>query len=96
MLTGAARLAQEAQEKAGSVARQQEVERRRRELERKREALEARIDALRLEFEAEEEETERIIDAGGGAGGAALEDRQDMARVREVDRTPIGRPGPGR
>ncbi|MEA2559318.1 MAG: circadian clock protein KaiC [Acidobacteriota bacterium] len=83
-LTGAARLAQEAREKAAAMARQQEVERRRRELERKREALEARLEALRLEFEAEQEETERIIAQEEAREVRLLEDRTDMARVRKV------------
>jgi circadian clock protein KaiC len=83
-LTGAARLAQEARERAAAVARQQEVERRRRELARKREALEARLEALRLEFEAEQEETERIIAQEEAREARLLEDRDDMARVRKV------------
>jgi circadian clock protein KaiC len=83
-LTGAARLAQEAREKAAAMARQQEVERRRRELARKREALEARLEALRLEFEAEQEETERIIAQEEAREARLLDDRQDMARVRRV------------
>ncbi len=92
-LTGAARLAQEAREKAAAMARQQEVERRRRELARKREALEARLEALRLEFEAEQEEAERIIAQEEAREARLLEDRQDMARVRKADRPEAdGRP----
>ncbi len=91
-LTGAARLAQEAREKAAAMARQQEVERRRRELARKREALEARLEALRLDFEAEQEETERIIAQEEAREARILEDRTDMARVRKV--AVNGRPAP--
>ena len=87
-LTGAARLAQEAQEKAGSVARQQEIERRQRELERKREALEARINALRLEFESEEEEARRKLEEAQAHEARLEEDRREMARLRGVDRLP--------
>jgi circadian clock protein KaiC len=83
-LTGAARLAQEARERAAAVARQQEVERRRRELARKREALEVRLEALRLEFAAEQEETERIIAQEEAREARLLEDRNDMATVRKV------------
>ncbi|HVG07682.1 MAG TPA: circadian clock protein KaiC [Thermoanaerobaculia bacterium] len=83
-LTGAARLAQEAKERAAAVARQEGVERRRRELERKREALEARLEALRLEFEAEQAETARIIAEEEAREARLLEDRQEMARVRKV------------
>ena len=85
-LTGAARLAQEAKERAAAVTRQQEVERRRRELARKREALEARLEALRLEFEAEQEEAERIIAQEEAREARFLEDRKEMARVRKADK----------
>ena len=92
-LTGAARQAQEAKEKAAEMARRQEVERRRRELERKREALEARLEALRLEFAAEQEETERIIAQEEAREARLLEDRKDMARIRKADRLEAdGRP----
>ena len=67
MLTGSARLSQEAREKAEALARQEEAERRNRERKRKREALEARIAALRKEFEAEEEEAATLDAAGIGA-----------------------------
>lgn len=87
-LTGAARLAQEAREQAGSLARQQEIERRRRELERKREALEARINALRLEFEAEEEEARRALEEALAHETRLERDRLDMARLRGVVQTP--------
>ena len=39
VLTGSARLAQEAREKAGVMARQQEIDRKQRELERKKRVL---------------------------------------------------------
>jgi circadian clock protein KaiC len=61
VLTGTARMAQEAKERAAALARQQEIQRKQRELEHKRQALEAQIDALRAQFMAEEEEMETII-----------------------------------
>ncbi len=94
-LTGAARLAQEAQEKAGGIARQQEIERRQRELERKREALEARINALRLEFESEEEEARRKLEESRAQENRLEEDRQDMARLRGATQRPAAVPGQG-
>lgn len=83
-LTGAARAAQEAQERVASMARQEEAERQRRELERKREALEARIAALRLEFEAEQEEAQRRLEQAKKQEERLNEDRADMARTRRV------------
>lgn len=95
-LTGAARLAQEAQETAASLARRQEAERRQRELDRKREALEARINALRLEFEAEEEEMRQQLDEAQTREEKLLEDRDDMARIRKVTRAGEGAGNGGR
>jgi circadian clock protein KaiC len=86
-LTGAARLNQEAREKAAAVARQQEIERRKRDLDRKKQALEARITALRLEFEAQEEDAERSIEQEEARELQLLDDRKRMARARKVDAT---------
>ena len=61
VLTGSARLAQEAQERAEKTVRQQEMERRQLELERKRKALEAQISAMRAEFDAQQDETLKLI-----------------------------------
>ena len=84
-LTGAARLAQEAKERAAQLARQQEIERRKRDLERKRQALEARIAALRLEFETEEEEARKSIEQEAAREDTLLENRKDMARARKLE-----------
>jgi circadian clock protein KaiC len=54
VLTGSARLSQEARERADNVARQQTKEEHRRVLEGKRKALEAQIEAIRSEFAQEE------------------------------------------
>lgn len=56
VLTGSARLAQEAREKAASGEREAEIARRRRELERKKAKIRAEISALQSSIEAEEEE----------------------------------------
>ena len=70
VLTGSARLSQEAQEQAGKLTRQQETEHRQLKLDRKRKALEAQIAALRAEFEAQETETFDIIGQETSAGSA--------------------------
>lgn len=61
ILTGTARMAQEARERAEVRQRQQELNRRQRELERKRQAFEAQISTLRAQFIAEEEEMVKSI-----------------------------------
>jgi circadian clock protein KaiC len=76
VLTGTARRAQEAKERAATLARQQEIEHKKRELERKRRLLEAQIDALRAAFMAEEEEMQRII-----AQGQAAEDARETEEL---------------
>ncbi|HEY0710294.1 MAG TPA: circadian clock protein KaiC [Polyangia bacterium] len=57
VLTGYARVARLAEQRAQVVARQQEAERRQRNLERKRRLLEAQIEAMRAEFAAEADDT---------------------------------------
>ena len=61
VLTGTARIAQEARERAETLARQQENERKQRELESKRQLMEAQIAALRVSFAAEAAEIEKTI-----------------------------------
>jgi len=84
--SGSARLAQEAQEQAGKLTRQQETERRQLELERKRKALEAQIAAMRAEFEAQETETLSIIGQEQVRGAQLVQERVDMGLSRKADR----------
>jgi circadian clock protein KaiC len=73
VLTGSARLAQEAREKAESLIRQQTTEEQQRVLDGKRKALDAQIEALRSEFAQEES---RVV----------LTTRQEEERERELSR----------
>jgi circadian clock protein KaiC len=85
VLTGSSRLAQEAEEQAGKLARLQEVERRQLNLERKRKALEAQIAAMRAEFEAQETETLNIIGQEQAQAAQLVQEREDMGLSRKVD-----------
>ena len=85
VLTGSARQAQEAREKAATMLGQQEVEGKQRERERRREALEARIVALQKEFEAEEEEAKRLIAQVHASQEVLGKDREEMGRSRKSD-----------
>ena len=85
VLTGSARQAQEAREKAVAMLRQQEVEGKQRERERRREALEARIVALQKEFEAEEEEAKRLSAEVHASQEVLGKDREEMGRSRKSD-----------
>jgi circadian clock protein KaiC len=92
VLTGSARLSQEARERAAALLRQQEVDARQRELARKREALEARITALRKEFEAEEVEASRVIVQEETRAEVLRGDRTRMAEKRKTKRSGDGEP----
>jgi circadian clock protein KaiC len=85
VLTGSARQAQEAKEAAEELLRRQQTQARRRELERKRQALEARIVAMRKDFEAEEEEAQRIIGEEVSREDVLTSDRQRMSVTRRND-----------
>ena len=65
VLTGSARLAQEAQEKGTEVAYQQETELKKRNLESKQKALKAQIASLHAQFKSEEEELKRLLTGKG-------------------------------
>jgi circadian clock protein KaiC len=84
--SGSARLTQEAKEQAAQAARKQEVERGQLELERKRKALEAQIAALRVEFEAQETETLKIIAQEQTREAHLTQERVDMGQSRKADR----------
>jgi len=88
VLTGSARLAQEAQEEAGKLTRQQETERRQLGLERKRKALEGQIAAMRTEFEAQETETLSIIGQEQVGEAQLVQERVDMGLSRKADAKP--------
>lgn len=85
VLTGSARMSQEAREKAATVARQQEAESKERERSRRRAALEARIAAMRKEFEADEEEARYLASEGRAREEGLAQDRATMRRTREGD-----------
>jgi circadian clock protein KaiC len=88
VLTGSARLAQEAQEQAAQTMHEQEVERRKLELERKRSVIEAQIAAMRAEFEAQEVEMLNIIEQEHAREAHLSQERVDMALSRKADAKP--------
>ena len=57
ILTGTARITQEADEKIELLIHEKDIKRKKRDLERKRKLLKAQIDALHAEFESDESET---------------------------------------
>jgi circadian clock protein KaiC len=85
LLTGSARLNQEARERAMSVALQEEIESQRRRLDRRRAALEAQIAAQRAEIEGEEEELARRARETAQRDQELRTDRTAMASARHAD-----------
>jgi circadian clock protein KaiC len=85
VLTGSARLVQEAQEKAVEMVREQEVESRKLELERKRTVLEAQIAALQAEFAVQEIASKKIIGQEQAQEKQLAQERTDMGLSRKAD-----------
>ncbi len=85
VLTGSARLAQEAKEKATAVQRSLEIERKRGELARRQQALEAQIAVLQLQFQTDKEEMERDITCEQAYLEKLEQGRHEMARSRKAD-----------
>jgi len=84
VLTGTARLTQEAQERAAASLRQQDHERRLHELSAKRKMLEAQIAALKIEVDATAAEADVAIAQQAMITEIAQFDEQVMERYRNV------------
>jgi circadian clock protein KaiC len=87
VLTGSARLTQEAQDQAVQMLQKQEIERRQIELKRSHQALEAHIAALHAEFEVKKTESLRITGQEQAQGAQLAQGRLEMGLSREEDVT---------
>jgi circadian clock protein KaiC len=85
VLTGSARLNQEARERAESAARQDELESRRRRIARRRIAMEAQIASLRADLEGEEEDLEKQALETTSREDELQTNRAAMASARHAD-----------
>ena len=85
VLTGSARAAQEALEKAAVLASQQEAARRKRELERKRDAIERQVSGLRSDYETESVELRRIDEQVGTRTLVLTTERAASGILRQAD-----------
>jgi circadian clock protein KaiC len=84
VLTGSARLTQEARDKAEQQSAKEEVERKQLELDQRRKAIEAQIEVLRAQFHAEEEEFARVADSARRRTDSWQAEQATMARSRKV------------
>jgi circadian clock protein KaiC len=87
VLTGSARLSQEAKNDAEQLLRKQEIERNQFGLELKRAATEAQIVVLRSEFKEEESETLKIIEMEKAKTERFAQDQKKMAKSRKADKS---------
>jgi len=85
VLTGSARLAQEAKNDEEQFLRQQEIERKQFGLDLKRAATEAHIVVLQSEYKAEESETLKIIEMEKAKTERFILEQKKMAQSRKAD-----------
>ncbi|MFZ4396767.1 MAG: KaiC 1, partial [Kiritimatiellia bacterium] len=85
VLTGSARVAQAALEKAVVLANQQEAATLKREVERKRAALEQKIGGLRSDYEMEAAELRRIAEQVGTRTSVLGTERAASGILRQAD-----------
>jgi len=85
VLTGSARVAQEALENAEVLTHKLDIEHKKRELERKRKALEAQIASLNADFESVESEAMKMIRTEQDMIKRLEQDKIEMAVSRKAD-----------
>ena len=90
VLTGSARAAQNALEKAALLANQQEAAQLKREVERKRSALERQIGDLRSDYETEAAELRRIAEQAGSRNTMLGTERAASGILRQADAKAVG------
>jgi len=86
VLTGTARIMQEAREREEAQRRREEMERRQQEIRRRRAATERQIADLRSELEAQEAEMQRLMGFDAQREQRAERDRAIMRRMRSEAR----------
>lgn len=87
MVTGTARLVQEAKDTAAAQQRQQEIERLRNELQNRRALLKANVAVLKAEFQLKEAEMQQVLAAEEEAEAVLAQDRNNRAILRQADTT---------
>ena len=85
VLTGSARISQEAIENAEVLTRKQDIERKKRDIERKRKALDAQTASLHSNFELEEAEIIKMIQTEQNKIKRLEQDKILMAESRKAD-----------
>lgn len=91
VLTGSARMAQEAREKAAALTRQQETQQKRKELDRKRAEMESQIALLKAQFAEEVERLNSLILQEEDQERRLAQDEMEMSKIRKVEAAGNGR-----
>jgi circadian clock protein KaiC len=89
VLTGSARLAQEAKDKLSKLLRQQEMERRSRELDRRRREIEVQLENLKAQLVSEEAEIAALKQEGTAREDQLSADRTAMSESRTSSRSDV-------
>ena len=84
VLTGSARLSQEALDQSESLVAKEDLDRKKLALDHRRSAIDARIEALRAEFRAEEEEFARTVASARLKNETLEANRYAMAKSRKA------------
>jgi circadian clock protein KaiC len=87
LLTGSARVAQEAKDASQALRAEQEIETKQFALARKQKAIEAQMDVLRLDLETEEEESRRLIALKQMKVKQWEQDQSQMAKSRALNQS---------
>jgi circadian clock protein KaiC len=85
VLTGSARSAQEAQERADAVERQEDLEQRAAKLQRERQSVEAQVAALWRDFEDEATAVDLLLTRGSSGRQDGVDQRLEQGRLRHGD-----------
>jgi circadian clock protein KaiC len=84
VLTGSARLIQEAQDAAAEKSLREEIQRKQLVLDYRRQAVEAQVEALRAGFEAEKKEFGRAVASQQSITDQIVTDRLATAKSRQA------------
>lgn len=85
VLTGSARLQQEAADQRAHLQQQQQIARRRREIEQQRHLLQSQIEALQQQMEAETQELNYLCQADEAEKAGLLREQEIIAKFRWAD-----------
>lgn len=85
VLTGSARIAQEAQERLEIMEQKKMMERKQREIEQKKNLIDTQIAALRAQYQAEKDELEMVIAKEKLRDQISLERNLALSRSRRAD-----------